>query len=181
MVCEQDEDMWHVYNLVREGDIVRCATMRKVVSESGTGSKTSQRMALTLTIDVESIHFDAGHCALHLKGRNIEEHEHVKRGAYHTLDLELQRPFTLQKARWDSVDLQRLRMAADPAASADVAAVVMHEGLAHVCLITPAMTVVKAKIELQVGHIFKIPIIVPTSLHNPITGHPQAQGLQSTT
>ncbi|VDK31112.1 unnamed protein product, partial [Anisakis simplex] len=33
---------------------------------------------------------------------------------------------------------------------ADVAAVVMHEGLAHVCLLTASMTIVRAKIDMQI-------------------------------
>ncbi|GMT08258.1 hypothetical protein PENTCL1PPCAC_30432 [Pristionchus entomophagus] len=41
-------------------------------------------------------------------------------------------------------------MALDPATQADVAAVVLHEGLAHVCLLTPAMTLVRAKIDVQI-------------------------------
>jgi hypothetical protein len=34
---------------------------------------------------------------LRVKGRNLEESEHVKLGAYHTLELEVQRAFTLTK------------------------------------------------------------------------------------
>lgn len=71
-------------------------------------------------------------------------------GAYHTLDLELNRKFTLQKVLWDSVALERVEMACDPAANADVAAVVMQEGLAHVCLITPSMTLVRVKIDITI-------------------------------
>lgn len=71
-------------------------------------------------------------------------------GAYHTLDLELNRKFTLQKALWDSIALERVEMACDPAANADVAAVVMQEGLAHVCLITPSMTLVRSKIDITI-------------------------------
>lgn len=71
-------------------------------------------------------------------------------GAYHTLDLELNRKFTLKKALWDSVALERVDMACDPATSADVAAVVMQEGLAHVCLITPSMTLVRSKIDVTI-------------------------------
>ena len=40
-------------------------------------------------------------------GRNIEENQHVKMGAYHTIDLELNRKFTLTKAHWDSVHIDR--------------------------------------------------------------------------
>lgn len=36
---------------------------------------------------------------LRVKGRNLEENEHVKLGAYHTLELEVQRAFTLTKVR----------------------------------------------------------------------------------
>ena len=38
-------------------------------------------------------------------------------------------------------------MACDIAQSADVAAVVLQEGLAHVCLVTSSMTVIRAKLE----------------------------------
>ncbi|KAJ1372890.1 Protein pelota [Parelaphostrongylus tenuis] len=71
-------------------------------------------------------------------------------GAYHTLDLEPNRKFTLEKSEWDTIDLERLDVALDPANQADVAAVVLHEGLAHVCLLTPAMTLVRAKIDMQI-------------------------------
>lgn len=71
-------------------------------------------------------------------------------GAYHTLDLELNRKFTLQKQLWDSVSLERIDMATDVAQNADVAAVVMQEGLAFVCLITSSMTLVRSKIEVTI-------------------------------
>lgn len=71
-------------------------------------------------------------------------------GAYHTLDLELNRKFLLQKPLWDSVALERVDQACDPAANADVGAVVMQEGLAHVCLITPSMTLVRSKIDITI-------------------------------
>lgn len=35
-------------------------------------------------------------------------------GAYHTIDLELNRKFTLMKEEWDSIDLGRIEMATDP-------------------------------------------------------------------
>ena len=38
-------------------------------------------------------------------------------------------------------------MACDPTQSADVGAVIMQEGLAHICLVTPSMTLVRAKVE----------------------------------
>lgn len=71
-------------------------------------------------------------------------------GAYHTIDLEMNRKFTLSKSEWDSVHLERLAIACDIARQADVAAVVMAEGLAHVCLISGHMTAIRAKIEQSI-------------------------------
>lgn len=41
-------------------------------------------------------------------------------------------------------------LACDPVQHADLAAIVMQEGLAHVCLITSAMTLVRTKIETNI-------------------------------
>ena len=101
----------------------------------------------------------------------------MKLGAYHTLELELQRAFTLHKDIWDALDLQRVKDACNPAASADLAAVLItvrsrgrlrrhppcsrqadgwqirpcaplaQEGLANVCLVGGSVTVLRAKVE----------------------------------
>lgn len=78
LIPEEPEDMWHAYNLVSEGDTVRSSTIRKVQNESATGSSSSSRVRLMLTIKVEMIDFDTQACVLRLKGRNIEENEFVK-------------------------------------------------------------------------------------------------------
>uniref|UniRef100_A0A6M2DF58 Protein pelota homolog n=1 Tax=Xenopsylla cheopis TaxID=163159 RepID=A0A6M2DF58_XENCH len=150
LIPEESEDMWHAFNLISEGDCVRASTIRKVQNESATGSSTSSRVRTILTIRVETIDFDTQACVLRLKGRNIEENQYVKMGAYHTLDLELNRKFTLHKQLWDSVALERVDCACDVAQTADVAAVVMQEGLAHVCLITSSMTLVRSKIDQNI-------------------------------
>ena len=115
--------MWHVYNLIAVSDSVRASTFRKVTTEGATGSSRSQKIRLTLTLEVVDIYFDTEACALRIKGRNIEENEHVKLGAYHTIDLETNRKFTLSKNEWDTVSIERVELATDPAKSADVAAI----------------------------------------------------------
>lgn len=74
--------MWHAYNLISEGDSVRSTTIRKVQTESSTGSSSSNRVRTTLTISVENIDFDTQACMLRLKGRNIEENQYVKVSKY---------------------------------------------------------------------------------------------------
>ncbi|XP_063448798.1 protein pelota-like [Mytilus edulis] len=150
LVPEEPEDMWHAYNLVAVGDTLRSTTIRKVQTESATGSVSVNKVRTTLCIQVETIDFDTQGCVLRVKGRNIQENQYVKMGAYHTLDLELNRKFALGKHEWDSVALDRIDMACDPTQHADLAAVIMQEGLAHVCLITPNMTLLRAKIETTI-------------------------------
>jgi len=150
LIPEESEDMWHAFNLIQEGDAVRASTVRKVTNESATGSRTSDKVRTTLTVQVENIDFDTQGCMLRLKGRNVEENPHVKMGAYHTIDLELHKKFTLQKPLWDSVHLERIELATDPGRSADVAALIMAEGTALVCLVTSCMTVTRAKVEVSI-------------------------------
>lgn len=71
-------------------------------------------------------------------------------GAYHTLDLELNRKFDLTKREWDTIALERIDMACDVTQNADLGAVIMQEGLAHVCLITSSMTLVRSKIDMNI-------------------------------
>lgn len=146
VVPEEAEDMWHVFNLVREGDRVTGTTFRKVAKDSGTGAE-SERVKIRLTIQVEGVEFDPEGSSIRLKGRNLTECEHIKLGAYHTLELEPQRAFSLAKPCWDALDIERLRSACDPQASADLAALLITEGLAHLCLVGSSTTLVRAKIE----------------------------------
>ena len=121
-------------------------TFRKVARDNGMGSD-SERVKLKLTVQVEGIEYDAAGHQIRLKGRNLTENEHVKLGAYHTLELELQRAFTIQKDSWDALDLERIAQCTDPAAGADLAVLLITEGLAMLCLVGRTCTLTRAKIE----------------------------------
>lgn len=150
LIPEEAEDMWHAYNLIAVGDRLKATTIRRVQTESSTGSTSSNKVRTMLTISVEDIDFDTQACMLRLKGRNVEENQFVKMGQYHTIDLELNRKFTIRKDVWDFVAIDRIELACDVARQADLGAVVMQEGIAHVCLVTSSMTIVRAKIEVPI-------------------------------
>lgn len=149
LIAEEAEDMWHAYNLINIDDQLRSTTIRRVVNETA-GMTSTSRVHTTVTISVKSLDFDMQASVLRVKGTNIEENQHIKMGAFHTIDLELNRKFTIFKNEWDSVALSRIEEACDPSQNADLAAVVMQEGLANVCLILSSMTLVKAKIEMNI-------------------------------
>lgn len=151
LLPEEPEDMWHAYNLIQENDRIRAKAVRRVSKTSDSGSTSSQRIALNLTIAVTSTDFDIGSGQLHVSGRVAVENEHVKLGQHHTLDLELNRNFTLEKADgWDSVALEMLKEACDNERKAELWAVVMGEGTANICMITEHQTILRQKIEVAV-------------------------------
>ena len=96
---------------------------------------------------VETIDYDGDGEAIRVKGRNTSETEHVKLGAYHTLDVDVGRAVKIEKHEWDAVDVARLREAADPAASADLAVLLITEGLANLALVGASVTAHRAKVE----------------------------------
>lgn len=148
---EEPEDMWFTYNLIRPTDILRASAIRRVTTESSTGSTSSTRVHINLLISVEKLDFDVQSAQLHVSGRIIEETKYTKVGQYHTLDLELNRNFTLEKKEgWDSVARALVREACDPVKSAEVWAVVMQEGLAHLAVLTGHRTVLRQKVEMVV-------------------------------
>ena len=146
LIPEEVEDLWQVYNLVLVGDRVKCSTYRKVVSQKST-AVFSEKKRVNLNLEITAIDFDPDDASIRISGRNVEENKHVKMGAFHTSVLELNRKFIIQKDCWDYVTLQRLKDACDPSKKAKLAAIVMQAGLAHVCLITNNLTLVRAKIE----------------------------------
>lgn len=100
---------------------------------------------------METVSFDREHCGLRVNGINVKENEHIKIGQYHTLEIELARPFLLSKEAWDSISLDLLEELANPLKKAEVAALVMDDGLAQLCLVQATMTKTCARIEKAVS------------------------------
>ena len=112
----------------------------------GSNALNTERVRLYLEITVEAIDYDPEGTDIRVKGKNLTENEHVKLGAYHTTVLEPRVEVKLSKDSWDSLDIQRIDDACNPAASADLAVVLISEGIAHVCLIGRSCTLMRAKV-----------------------------------
>lgn len=150
LVPEEADDLWHVYNLVAKGDRLSSVTVRKVQRESSSGERDVERVKLKLEIEVEAIDYDNVGAVLRIRGKNVVENEHVKIGAFHTLEIDLQRPFVLRKDVWDSMALDTLKQACDPGAGADLAVILMQEGLANIFLVGKSVTTTKTRIETSI-------------------------------
>ncbi|GAA5864581.1 hypothetical protein JCM3774_005173 [Rhodotorula dairenensis] len=179
---QDDEDMWHAYNIISKGDQLRASAVRRITAESATGSTSSYRMHLKLTIQVDRVLYSAlaqsdptaaadplkstetsatataassgtaGTTTLHISGKVTSENEHVKKGAFHTLDLEIGRDFTIIKGEgeWDSIARERIKEMTEPGRGADVGAIVCGEGVANICIITNHTTIVRQRIDVPV-------------------------------
>jgi len=163
---EDDEDMWHLYNLIQEGDEVRAPAIRRVVNTTATGSTESHRVRLNLTLEVSRVHFSPttssssvaskaassvqGTAMLQISGQCTSENPYVKMGAYHTLDVETNRDVKINKTEWDSISLERVTEACVEGRGAEVGAIVCGEGTAAFCLLSEHMTHVRQRIDVPV-------------------------------
>lgn len=141
--------MWHLYNLIRPGDLATCVTFRKVTREGagGLGPSSSERVRVVLSLRVTAVDLDAEAGELRITGLNERENEHVRLGASHSATVEAGRSVTLHKEAWDSADLGRLKEASDPTSGADVAALAVDRGRAALFLVGPAATAQRGKVE----------------------------------
>lgn len=70
---ETSEDLWHTYNLLQPPtDVVKTTTTRKVISTSTTGSTTSTKMKMNLSIRVLNVDFDPDTLQVRLSGVNVK-------------------------------------------------------------------------------------------------------------
>ncbi len=150
--------MWPVYNLVRPGDTVTATTFRKVAAPVGGGGDApsergaggSERVKLRLAVLASAVDYDPVAATVRVGGTVVSDCPHVRLGSHHTLELAPRRAFSLAKAAWDDLDCAALASAANPAASADLAALLVDvSGAAHatLALVGGSTTTVRARLE----------------------------------
>lgn len=146
VIPEDKDDLWAVYNVVAKGDEVEMLTTRNVKMPNG----SSTRKTVKLRIKVESVEFTASEEAMRIKGRTVTQNEDVPQGSYHTAELKLKEKVKIYKDDWDQVALDTIHKACSVEEKAEVGAVVLEEGVAHICLVTDNMTVMRTKIEKSI-------------------------------
>lgn len=154
LVPEDKEDLFTLYNLIHKQDEVTLKTMRNIKKSDSVkgGSKAKvEKKLLRLTLSVESVEFDPSDENLRIRGKVTNDVEDVPVGTYHTAELTFKYPFTLIKDNWDDIDLDLINKSCSVEEKAEVGAVVLQEGVAHICLITENMTVLRQKVEKSIA------------------------------
>ncbi|KAF4653111.1 Autophagy- protein 9A, partial [Perkinsus olseni] len=111
VIPEESEDIWHLYNLVQRGDRITANTVRKVSKETSSGSVSSEKRHLRLTIAVTTVDYDGEANIIRFSGKNRTESPYIKLNQHHTIEVGLNNRIQLSKGRWDSISLDILNEA----------------------------------------------------------------------
>ena len=152
LIPEKPEDMWHLYNFMGVGDVLQQKVKRKIITEPKPDDPKKNKKVKTELLDmsITVIDIEYHNKVSEIRAKGIISDSPEQRPEIMTMELMLLHEFTLMKDYWDSVAIHRLKLACKKGGSADVAIVVMQEGLAHVCLLTPYMTHTLAKIHTEI-------------------------------
>ena len=80
---ETDEDIWHIYNLILVGDLIKTKVTRKIQHVNKIGIKQADRKVITTTFQIIKIdyHTDKG-VELEIQAKNVTENKYIKMGAF---------------------------------------------------------------------------------------------------
>jgi protein pelota len=110
LVPENLDDIWHLYNIIEEGDLVRAVTFRTSEDEKADKlrAKKAEKKKMKLGIRVEKVTFHEFSNRLRVQG--VIEEGPQDLGSYHTfnVDAEEMQPLSILKEQWKSHQLQRI-------------------------------------------------------------------------
>jgi protein pelota len=149
VVPETFDDLWHLYNLIYEGDRVYAYTSREIKPSEGgyARPKRGERVSVFLGVKVESVKWDKLLGKLRIHGTICEAPEIVPTGAHHTLNIALNMPLTIVKEEWAKHQIERLERASKTAEKPIIIAAIDDEGYA---IATTAQYGVEVKAEEHV-------------------------------
>jgi len=109
IVPETTDDLWLLYNIISEGDIVIAKTSREIKFDKGGGSR---RIPMTLAIRVTHLEFQPFTNRLRIRGIVVEGPEKFGvKGHYHTLNIDTGTLITIYKDEWPSYVLKKIEEA----------------------------------------------------------------------
>lgn len=154
IVPENKEDLFAMYQIIDIDDIAIFKKLYTNKSED-TNKKTTTDLA-RIKLKILSREFDMRDEYLRYKGvscpdetgtENIDSE--VPIGKYISFSIVYNHPITLYKTHFNKYAEQLLIEASKPESQADTAAVVLQEGISHICLLTASSTIMKQKVEFS--------------------------------
>lgn len=113
LIAENLDDIWHLYNIIQEGDLVRAVTFRTQDDQKDDRIRAvkTEKKRMKLGIKVEKVSFHEFSNRLRIQGVIVEGPQDL--GQHHTfnVDTDILEPITLAKEHWRHHDLERLQEA----------------------------------------------------------------------
>lgn len=108
---------------------------------------------ITLTLVIKDIeYFSQGdRLCIRVKGQNVEQHDDLKIGQYHTFEVEINQRIKIIKESWSPFEINLLKELSEITHDVENAAIIMDEGVAHLCFIKPSVTLLRHKVEKNVA------------------------------
>ena len=106
------DDLWYLSHIIDAGDLVKGKTTRKIKIGDGENAKTVKK-TLTLKVEVEKVEFHKFSDILRVSGKVREGPEDIPQGSYHTISLEENSDFVLEKEKWLKYQKDKLIEAAE--------------------------------------------------------------------
>jgi protein pelota len=136
LIPENLDDIWHLYNIIEEGDIVRGVTFRTdEQKDDKIRSKKSEKKRMKLGIKVEKVSFHEFSDRLHIHGTIIEGPQDL--GSYHTFNVDADKmdKFSIVKEKWKSHQLERIEEAVKQRTQPYVVFVSLDDDIATVAIL----------------------------------------------
>lgn len=105
------EDVWHLYKVLEEGDLVKAKTYRKVAVKRGQEIMEGEKKPVLLTIKLEKTEFHQYTGKLRLSGTITEGPEDIQLASHHTITMEPGIQVTVTKPSLKQFHVDRLKKA----------------------------------------------------------------------
>ncbi len=109
LIPENDDDLWHLYNIIKPGDLIKAVTFRSTEQKADLiRSKKAEKKKVKLGIRVEDVKFHEFSDRLRIHG--VIEEGPQDLGSYHTLNItaEDNEPISIIKEEWLPYELDRI-------------------------------------------------------------------------
>ncbi|XBW37767.1 hypothetical protein QEN19_003348 [Hanseniaspora menglaensis] len=148
--AQEKEDLFALYNIINVDDEI---LFKKQVSHKGDkkGEGARKVQIQTIKIRVVSSEFEPWNESLRYKGITAEPDEtwdnpDISGGMYFAFEVDFKYSFTLFKYDYTPFCKKSIEDACNIDLRVDVGAVVLQEGIAHICSVTPYQTSLKSKV-----------------------------------
>ncbi|MBI4399717.1 mRNA surveillance protein pelota [Candidatus Micrarchaeota archaeon] len=135
IVAENNEDLWHLDKIIEPNDLIKSSSFRRFKTDEG---ESGEKKQVNLDLIAEKIEFAKHANKLRITGiiKSGSPEEYVQIGSYHTIDVELHKPFVVIK-QWRDFQLKRLKEAEKETKKPKLGIVVLDDEKAIFSKVTP--------------------------------------------